>query len=443
MADGAAFSVMVGMGETYLPAYVLAMGMGAIAAGLISSIPLLIGAVLQLVSPMAVAKLRSHRRWVILCVVIQGASFIPLVAGALWGTLPVTAVFLVAAVYWGAGLAAGPAWNTWIETVVPFHVRAPFFAWRSRLGQAGVLAGFLVGGLALQYGKHLGHPLYAFAAIFSVAAACRLMSAKFLSVHSEPAVKSEHQRHVSIRKLWRRIRCGGSERMLLYFLAVQVAVQISGPYFTPYMLGQLKVSYLDFMVLLATSFAAKIIALPALGRFACRFSARRLLWIGGTGIVPVAGLWLYAQNFWQLVAIQFIAGSVWAAYELAVFLLFFETIKRDERTSILTTFNLLNSVALGLGALCGGAVLKVLGECPEAYLAIFSLSSAVRAMALLCLVFLSSAAAAKATAKASDRESDPEAGEPPMVMSQLPEPKRPANRGAHLPEPATVSAPTK
>src|SRR6202011_3259909 len=46
VADGASFSVMVGIGETYLPAFVLAMGMGEIAAGLISSIPLLVGAVL-------------------------------------------------------------------------------------------------------------------------------------------------------------------------------------------------------------------------------------------------------------------------------------------------------------------------------------------------------------------------------------------------------------
>ena len=48
LADGASFSVMVGIGETYLAAFVLALGMGEIAAGLISSIPLLAGSVLQL-----------------------------------------------------------------------------------------------------------------------------------------------------------------------------------------------------------------------------------------------------------------------------------------------------------------------------------------------------------------------------------------------------------
>src|SRR5262249_54123491 len=64
MSDGAAFSVMVGTGETYFPAFVLAMGMGEIAAGLVASIPILVGAILQMVSPAAVVKLGSNRRWV-------------------------------------------------------------------------------------------------------------------------------------------------------------------------------------------------------------------------------------------------------------------------------------------------------------------------------------------------------------------------------------------
>lgn len=423
VSDGAAFSVMVGIGETYLPAFVLAIGMGEIAAGLISSIPLLAGAILQLISPFAVARLGSHRRWVVLCAAVQAACFLPLIAGALTGRLPVVAMFLVVSLYWGAGLAAGPAWNTWIESVVPRHVRAPFFAWRSRLGQAGVLAGFLTAGAVLHFGHDAGKQLYGFAAIFMVAATCRFLSAWFLSTQSETPEQHEEQCHVSIGELLGRVRAGGSERMLLYFLSVQVAVQISGPYFTPYMLGQLKISYLDFMTLLAASFIAKIAALPALGRFAFRFGAQRLLWVGGIGIVPVAGLWLYATSFLGLIVIQFVAGVVWAAYELAMFLLFFETVRREERTSILTTFNLCNSIALVIGASIGGLGLKLLGECPETYLTLFALSSSVRALTLFCLF----AATAKAVVIATDLKAEPE--------------RRLINGAAHLPEPATVSAP--
>lgn len=376
---------MVGIGETYFPAFVLALGMGEIASGLIASIPLLAGAVLQLVSPTAIRWLGSNRRWVVVCVALQAASFIPLIIAAVAGGTPLVGVFAAVSLYWAAGLAAGPAWNTWMETVVPMYVRAPFFAMRTRFGQAGTLVGFLAGGAALQYGKQSGHVLGAFAAIFTVAAISRCLSARFLFRQTEAASVYGGQRSVGLLELCRRMKAGSSERMLLYFLTVQVAVQISGPYFSPFMLGQMHISYLDYVGLLAASFVAKIVMLPACGRFAAEFGARKLLWVGGIGIMPVAGLWLYAHDFWQLVAIQFIAGAVWAAYELAMLLMFFETTNREERTSILTLFNLGNSTALVIGALIGSVVLKLLGQSHEAYLALFGLSSFARAASLLVL----------------------------------------------------------
>ncbi len=392
VSEGAAFSVMVGIGETYFPAFVLALGMGEIAAGLVASIPILAGAILQLVSPAGVDWLGSNRRWVITCVCLQAASFLPLVAAAVWGNMPVIGVFAAVSLYWGAGLGAGPAWNTWMEAVVPFRVRAPFFAMRTRLGQAGTLLGFLAGGAGLQYGKHSGQVLAAFAAIFAVAGLCRSFSARFLCRQTEPHTVKGRQQNVTVAELVGRIKAGSSERLLLYFLAVQVAVQISGPYFSPFMLGQLKISYLDYVGLLATSFIAKIVMLPAFGNFANRFGVRRLLWIGGIGIMPCSGMWLYAQGYWQLVAIQFFAGAVWAAYELAMFLMFFEAAPRDERTSILTIFNLANAVALVIGALIGGSILKLLGGSHEAYLVLFAVSSFARAGTL---VFLKLAPAAR------------------------------------------------
>src|SRR5262245_51670592 len=82
VADGAAFSVMVGIGETYFPAFVLALGLGQLASGLVSSLPILLGAILQLVSPYCVSKLGSSRRWVVACVLLQAASFVPLIGAA-------------------------------------------------------------------------------------------------------------------------------------------------------------------------------------------------------------------------------------------------------------------------------------------------------------------------------------------------------------------------
>ena len=62
-------------------------------SGLVASVPMMAGALLQLASPVAVRKLGSHRRWVIVCATCQALSFIPLVAAAVVGYLPAFWVF--------------------------------------------------------------------------------------------------------------------------------------------------------------------------------------------------------------------------------------------------------------------------------------------------------------------------------------------------------------
>lgn len=385
LLDSAAFNVMVGTGESFIPAFVLALGLGEVAAGLVISVPVLAGALLQMISPWAVNQLGSHRRWVLTCILVQAASFVPLLCGALYGSVPVWVLFSIVAVYWAGGLGSVPAWNAWMETLIPGQVRAPFFAMRSRIGQAGLAAGFVIGGVTLQLGKNQGWELPAFAAMFGVAALARCGSFWFVRQQQDLVPGDLQQRHVSFGELCRRIWNGGSERILLYFLSVQLCIQCSGPYFAPYMLHQMKVSYIRFMALLGVAFLGKIIAFPLSGRLAARYGAQRLIWIGGMAIVPVAGLWLFADTFWKIFAVQFIAGLCWAPYELAVFLLFFETIRREERTSILTMFNLCNSAALAVASICGGLFLKFLGECPPAYLALFVLSSCLRCFTLIFL----------------------------------------------------------
>jgi cyanate permease len=75
-ADGVFFSVMVGLREAYVPAFALAAGLGEVVAGLVASVPMLAGAVLQLVTPVAVRRLGSYRRWIVICARLQALSFL-------------------------------------------------------------------------------------------------------------------------------------------------------------------------------------------------------------------------------------------------------------------------------------------------------------------------------------------------------------------------------
>jgi len=393
IGDAAAYSVMVGIGETYFAAFALALGTGETIAGLVATLPMLMGASLQLATPWALKRFRSFRTWVVLCASLQAMALLMMpVAALLFGTAKIAWVFAAAAAYWAASQATGPAWNTWIEEIIPKRVRANYFACRARISQTFTLIGFVAGGIAL----HLGHTprwiLATFAAIFFVGSACRFLSAWFLSRQTEPSAGQYITRQVSLAEMFSRTKGDVGMSLVLYLLAVQTAVQISGPYFTPYMLVHQQLDYFQYMVLIGIGFLGKVIALPLWGRVAHYAGARRLLWIGGTSIVPIAGLWIFTIWFEEhstarliyIGVIQLISGLVWAAYELAMVLMFFEAIPRQDRASVLTFYNFGNAAALVAGGLIGAVVLQIGGEHPTAYLVLFGLSSLAR----LCTVLL-------------------------------------------------------
>jgi MFS family permease len=382
LGDGTAFSVMVGMGETYLPAFALAAGLGEVAAGLVATIPLLAGGTLQLAAPWGLRRFGSLRRWVVVLAACQGLCFLPLALAAWHRRVPALLLFTAAATYWGCGLATGPAWNTWVGTLVPRRLRAAYFARRTRFSQAGLLVGFVGGGVALELAAPHGAALDVFACLFLAATMFRLVSVWFLSSQRELVSGPARNHSLHLGDAISRLRGSTTGRLLFYLLAVQTAVQISGPYFNPYMLQHLRFSYAQYVVLVAAAYASRIVALPALGRFAQRFGTRRLLWLGGVGIAPMSAAWLISNHFVYLIGLQLVVGVVWAAYELSIALLFFEAIPEQHRTSVLTLFNFANAAATVVGSLAGGLALVYFGKIQIVYLTLFALSSVARLAAL-------------------------------------------------------------
>ncbi len=382
LGDGIGWGGMVGFGETYLPAFALAIGLGELTAGLVASLPMLAGGIMQTVTPTAIRLLKSHKRWVLCGATIQGMAFVPLLFAALRGWITAPGLLLVVAVYWGAGLATGPAWNTWMGTLVPAGLRPGYFALRTRVSQAAVFGGFFGGGLLLQYSAAHDWLLYAFSTIFAIAWLSRMASVTMLSLQSEPQPIPANMRNLPWRERWQHLRGHSGGQLLVYLVTVQAAVQLSGPYFTPFMFKKLEFSYAAYVTLISIAYLAKVLALPLCGRIARRVGTWRLLWFGAVGIIPLSGGWILSQNYTWLLMLQIWGGVAWGAYELAFFLLFFESIKENERTSMLTLYNLLNTTAWVSGALFGGLLLTTLGTSFEAYLLLFGISSLGRLAAL-------------------------------------------------------------
>jgi len=385
LRDAFAWGLMVGLGETYLVAFALAIGIRETLAGLLSTVPMLLGALLQLVSPWAIERIGSQRRWILICASIQATALLILSIAAVTGVISLWSMVLIAAMYWGAGYATGPAWTTWITTIVPSRIRTRFFAGRSRFAQVAILLGLLVSAIELQNGRANGIEVLVFAALFFAAACFRFAGVGFLARQGEPEPLPKGYRRISGSDFLRRFAHGRDGRLLAYMLAFQVSVQISGPFFTPYILQKLDYSYVEWLALVTVSFVAKFAAMPMLGRFAKRVGAQGLLWLGGVGVIPLPAFWILSDNIVYLGVLMAAAGVSWGAYELATVLLMFDRITPAERTSVLTWFNLVSAIAIVGGSLVGGALLSGLGETSGAYHIVFVASTVMRFGVLLLL----------------------------------------------------------
>ncbi|MBM4076559.1 MAG: MFS transporter, partial [Planctomycetes bacterium] len=291
----------------------------------------------------------------------------------------------IATIYWGASLATGPAWNTWQGTIIPRRYRAKFFAKRSRLCQITTLVGFLAGGFALEAGKVTGHRIAVFATLFSLSFVCRILSSLCMVYQTEPSPIPPDMKFLTLREQWKKFIRGSTGRLLLFAVSMQVGVYVAGPFFVPFMLKELHFAYTDYAILIGSSFVSKFVCLPIWGRLAHRTGAHRLLWIGAIGVIPLSGGWVISVNYWWLLALQLLAGSVWGAYELALVLLFFETIPESERTSLLTIYNVGNSAALAAGSFLGAGILMAIGVSPTGYMTVFAASTILRFLTLIPL----------------------------------------------------------
>ncbi|HQZ65343.1 MAG TPA: hypothetical protein PLY87_09715, partial [Planctomycetaceae bacterium] len=238
-ADGFSFSVMVGIAETYLPAFVLARGLGQINAALIATVPVLLGSILQLLAPMLLQRLKSYRRFVVTTASLQACSMLVLMSMALMPHVPAWTVFIPATLYWAAGLSTGPAWNTWVEFLVPQKIRSGFFARRSRLCHVGVLLGLISGGLFLRWSVAHEMTVAIFAVLFGIGAIGRFVSASMLARQTEttqtpsdeqesletaesepePQIVPAKERLMAVLQAIRRP--GAAGRLVLFLMAIQ------------------------------------------------------------------------------------------------------------------------------------------------------------------------------------------------------------------------------
>jgi MFS family permease len=109
---------MVGLGETFVPAFALALGMGETAAGLIAAVPVAAGGIMQIMSLRLIHLFGSEQRWVVhmsymTYVYLLAVAFLSrIVTLSFWGSI--AKQFGASTLMWAGAIWLVPLSSLWI-----------------------------------------------------------------------------------------------------------------------------------------------------------------------------------------------------------------------------------------------------------------------------------------------------------------------------------------
>lgn len=371
LVDSFLYALMVGAGESYLPAYVLSLGLSEWMAGLIATMPLLSGAFLQILSTEALRAFKNHKVWVGSLAFLQAITFVPLVFFALGAKPQFWTLFLILTFYWGAGFSAGPSWNYWMGHLVSQEQAARFFTKRTRISQFGILIGLILGGVALHNNVKLGPFTSTFGLIFFFAFLCRSISAWLLSRKHYETTWSEPSSLLRIRDSWSLFWSQKQKRnFIMAILPFQMSIFISAPFVTPYMLVHLKMNYGQYMTAVSFLLIGKILSLW----FFERDKKNNYLTAFKMGLLvlcPAPIFWAFSESFVYVLALQLISGSAFAMFEIGLALIFFQDLKPTEKIPFLTFYNFMNAAGLLAGSSLGALWLRTHAIGAQSYFFLF------------------------------------------------------------------------
>ncbi len=384
VGEGALHALMVGLSESYLGALEVELHHGATDLALLSSLPLLCGALAQPFAPWLASWLGSERRLVVASAALQALAhlgFVHLALGEVRALVPLLAVKLL---FFTSGLIAAPAWSAWMLRLTPGADRARFFARRAAVTQLALLAASSAAGLYLGRAEGLRPRLEAFALLHILAMVARLASAVLLALKSDGG--PPEARGGPIREVLGRLHAALLESpwsLPLSLSLVLASAQVAGPFFTPFVLDELRLGYRSLAALQATALLGKSLTFLECPRLAARFGLGRMLSVGAIGAALLPVTWLALRDPAGLLAAQLGGGIAWALVEFASFQLLLAAAPRRHHAEYLALAGAASGLAQLAGAMLGSTLL---GKLQLGTHAVFVTSAILRLLAASLLV---------------------------------------------------------
>lgn len=383
--DASFTSLNVGMSESYFCAFMLALGINEVVAGLGIVVPQFIGVLFQLLSIRSFFTQYSLKKRIMLFLSCQALALVPLIMAGVFRYNNPIFIIGVLGLYWACIHSINPAWTRLIGHTVPEQFRIRFFTIRNQFGQSSAYIGMVLSGVALYFAKDHGIEVQVFVSIFCFGFILKCLSIReFKFNHKDYDLAPGSEERLPFRQFIKRLKGTEQGKLIIFLFFFYITVHFSAPYFHPYMLKHLNFNYIEYMGITSLGYFGRVFMHRILQKKAKARHINLILLLATVGISTTPLLWTFTQNYLWLAIIEFLSGCYWAGFELATILLYYQKIEDRERTSVMTYINVLNTSGMVIGSILGALFMKYVPETWDSYLALFAACTFLR---MLLVVF--------------------------------------------------------
>ncbi len=390
--EGGIAWVWIALMQVFYVPYLHALGATNAEIGLGSSLPALMGGIVQLATPWALSRFGSRKALVVSMALFQGLMYIPL--ALTWRLQQDTAIWTTIAAFSISTLAGGihgPAWVDWIGDLTPRRMRGRYFGVRNRVfGIIQLLISVGGGMLVDRGGGTFAKTMILFSLIWAICAIFRTISSILLAVQYDPPhVVLRPGQTLIFRHFLRDLWSNQFGRFTVCTALLNFGANFSAPFFAVYMLQDLGYSYTRYTILAMIPTLATIATIPISGRLIDRVGTVRPMKSFAIVIATLSLWWVFSDNFWYLAVIQVVAGIAWAGYGLSAFNYSIEVVEPARRVPSLAYANVLNSITISAGAATGGFLAPILPNVAKYQIqTIFLVSALLRIAPVIMFQFL-------------------------------------------------------
>ena len=354
--EGCAWAVMSGFGDQFIGPFAVFLQAGDFSISLLTTLPLVMGALAQLLGGYLVERMGRRRPLVVWTTGMQAVGFLPLFwipylfpsHGAAIAVSISTCMLI--SVHLGV-----PAFSSVMGELVPEEQRGRYFGKRTALILLSMLVSMLCAGRVVAFFEHRNLTWQGFGTIFTIAMIARVYSTYLQSRYYEPPFKPSTDNTQTFTVFIQTLTGTNFGRFTITMALMACATNIAAPFYTQYMLRDLHWTKDQFAAATAAFLLTQFIFLRWWGRVCDKHGS--LAVIRATSLIlPLAPiLWALNRDFHVLLGVQILSGIAWSGFNLAALNFLYDSVPAAQRHRTFAYYTVVNGVFILIGGSVVGA----------------------------------------------------------------------------------------